>query len=129
MLNIFFHVTKVHTKLYDIQDYFSVLMGQLPLKCIISKVAGFILLCFGNQHNTNVLCTYGMEEIVTLRNISKTLVHCRCSCTCTYEKSRMAVKCKITVTVTNLKEIKPESLNLVSLITSDELEAAVPGIE
>ena len=28
----------------DIQDYFSVLMRQLSLKCIISKFEGFILL-------------------------------------------------------------------------------------
>ena len=67
-----------------------------------------------------------MAEIVTLRNISKTLVHVVVHVH--YEKSRMAVKCKLTVT-TNLKEIKPENLNLVSLITSDELEAAIPRID
>ena len=31
--------------LIGIQDYFSKLMRQLPLKCVISKVECFILLC------------------------------------------------------------------------------------
>ena len=42
----------------------------------MSKVEGFILLCFGNQHVIYKLYrVFRMEEIVTLRNISKTLVH------------------------------------------------------
>ena len=32
------------------QDYFSELMRQLPLKCIISKIEGFILLCTSNEY-------------------------------------------------------------------------------
>lgn len=31
-------------------DYFSALMRHLPMKCIISKVEGFVLLCTGNEY-------------------------------------------------------------------------------
>ena len=46
----FFHEEGACKNLIGIQDYFSKLMRQLSLKCVISKVEGFILLCTGNEY-------------------------------------------------------------------------------
>ena len=45
-----FHEEGACKNLIGSQDYFSVLMRHLPLKFIISKVEGFILLYTGNEY-------------------------------------------------------------------------------